>query len=373
MPNPTSPTDPARPTVREPQLVLEDLTSELLWTRVLRTPGLAARPSRVLLGMAAALIATLIGTLPTLWTDEPAIGPRIAGGVASSLQEAVAGIANLSVDGLVTAVTSFMLLPGRLLMDRPAETILLGIPMVVVLALFGGAISRAVSVEFATGRFTEWPQDLRASLSKLGSSSAAMLAPFALAGVLVGVIALGGFLLGVPVLDVLAAVLYGAALVLALFALGVLVLQTLALPMLTPAMMVEGTDGFDAVQRCYAYIIGHPLRLLAHAVLLLLLGAVSIGLAVIFAGGADRLARWAASRFTADAGLRVLEGAGDLAATQPVAHAVLEFWTSLLQLTVSGFAISYFFAAGTTLYLAARRICDGQEINELWNPATDPR
>ncbi len=141
--------------------------------------------------------------------------------------------------------------------------------------------------------------------------------------------------------------------------------------MLVPALMCEGTDAYDAVQRSYAYIIARPLRLLVHAAILLVLGAVSIGLFSGFAAGADALATSAAARLTSDAGVEVLIGAEDLDATQPMAHGIITAWRALRDLTVSGFAFSYFFAAGTVLYLVARRICDGQGITEVWDPAAD--
>jgi hypothetical protein len=365
---------PIQPPAREPQVLLHDLTAELLWPRALRTPALALRPGRVLLGMAAVFLATLIGNLSGLWTEEgtPTFADAIATPIGGSLQTAAGAVADLDANGFIRAVRSLVLLPGFLITERPLDTALLGLPIVAVFALFGATISRGVATEFTAARITEWPNDLRSSTRKLAWSFTALVAPLALAGLLIGIVILGGFTLGVPVVNIVGALLYAVALILCLVALFILILHALALPMIVPALMCEGTDGYDAVQRSYAYIIARPLRLLAHAALLLIMGAVSIVLVRIVAEGAIDLTDWAASQLNSDAGVRVLHGHEELTATQPAAHAIIEGWRAVIQTVVAGFAFSYFFAAGTVLYLHARRICDGQGTADIWNPDADP-
>ncbi len=364
----------SRPSAREPQILLHDLTGELLWPRALRAPALALRPARVLLGMAAVFLATLIGGLSALWTEDgtPTYSDAIARPIAESLQTAANAVANLDYGTFAASVEALVRLPGALITHRPLDTSLLGLPIIAVFALFGAAVSRSVATEYAAARITEWPQDLRVSIGKLGWSFTALIAPLALAGLLIGVVILGGFTLGVPVVNILGALLYAIALVLCLVALFILILHALALPMILPALMCEGTDAYDAVQRSYAYILARPLRLLAHAAILLVLGAVSVFLVRVFASGAIHLTDWAASQLTSDAGVRVLEGRDDLTATQPAAHAIIKGWRAVIHTAVAGFAFSYFFAAGTVLYLHARRICDGQGVTDIWNPDADP-
>lgn len=348
--------------------MLEDVARELLWTRTMRTPALAIRPSRVVFGMAAALLATVIGSIPLGDPDQPTVAERISGAISDVFTDATASILALDPAGFASAVTDLALFPGALIQDRPWATVLLGIPMLIAIALFGGAIARAAAVQFTSARYSDWPTDLRVSLRSLGASIASLIAPLALVGVIVLVIATAGVLLGVPVLDIIAALLYLVAILFSLLAVLILILHALAFPMLLPALMIEGTDAYDAVQRCYAYVLARPLHLLLHGALLLILGAVSIGLFALVARGGDQLAAWSASQFTTDAGLEVITGNGELTATQPSAHAIIAFYRSLRDLVISGFAISYFFCAGTVLYLVARRICDGQDVNDLWDP-----
>lgn len=361
------------PTVREPRVLLHDLTGELLWTRALRTPGLALRPGRVLLGMGAVFLASLVDKLAAGVTGRPSIAETLTSALSMSLAGAADAVGSLSVPGLVGAVAMLALMPGQLLVDRPWETLLVGLPVVAVFALFGGAISRGAAVQFAAARITEWPENVGVSGSKLGWSLAGLLGPLALAGLLVGVVVLGGFTLGVPVVNILGGLLYAVALGLSLLALLIMVMHALALPMIVPALMCEGTDAFDAVQRCYAYVIARPLRLLVHAGILLLLGAVSIAVFSEVAQGSIRLTDWAASRLNSDAGVRVLEGGPDLEATQPAAHGIIAGWRGLVAVVVAGFAFSYFFTAGTVLYLIARRICDGQGVGDIWTPEAGDR
>jgi uncharacterized membrane protein len=388
-----------RPAAREPQVLLHDLTAELLWPRALRTPALALRPARVLLGMAAVFLATLIGNLSALWTDDDAASsetataplgdsfqattdwtqsgtPTFADAIAIPLGRAMAAaaraVADLDPHAFTAAVRSLVMLPGYLITERPLDTALLGLPIVAVFALFGATISRGVATEFTAARITDWPNDLRTSAGKLAWSFSALIAPLAVAGLLIGVVILGGFTLGIPVVNILGALLYAVALILCVVALFILILHALALPMIVPALMCEGTDAYDAVQRSYAYIIARPLRLLAHAALLLILGAASIYIVGLVAQGAIQLTDWAASQLNSDAGVRVLDGRGELTATQPAAHAIIDGWRAVIQTVVAGFAFSYFFAAGTVLYLHARRICDGQGTADIWDPDAHP-
>lgn len=351
--------------------MLSDLTAELLWPKALRTPVLALRPARVMLGMAAVFVAALIGSLSRLWSDgQPRFTDAIADPITAALAAAARAVLTVNPGEFAYAAAALAEL-RRLPLERPIETIVLGLPILAVFALFGGAISRAVAIEFTAARFSEWPADTAVSIRKLGWSVGAIAVPPAVAGVLIGVVALGGFTLGVPVVNIIGALLFAIALLLSAFALILFVIHALALPMLVPALMCEGTDAYDAVQRTYAYIIAHPLRLLSHAAILLALGGIAIGLFSAFAGGANALATTAAAQLASDAGVEVLVGDANLSATQPMAHAIISGWRALLALAVSGFAFSYFFAAGTVLYLIARRICDGQGVTEIWDPAND--
>jgi hypothetical protein len=58
-------------------------------------------------------------------------------------------------------------------------------------------------------------------------------------------------------------------------------------------------------------------------------------------------------------------------ATHGWSRRVVNFWTGALELLLGAFFVSYFFTASTILYLLLRRLCDGQDVAELWMPAPD--
>ena len=61
-------------------------------------------------------------------------------------------------------------------------------------------------------------------------------------------------------------------------------------------------------------------------------------------------------------GLGVNEGTFDASAR------IIRFWTAIPLAFVSAAALSCAASAATMVYLALRRVCDGQDIAELWTP-----
>ncbi len=50
---------------------------------------------------------------------------------------------------------------------------------------------------------------------------------------------------------------------------------------------------------------------------------------------------------------------------------IVNFWTGALELLIGALLTSFYFTASTLLYLLLRRICDGQDVAELWTPAPE--
>jgi magnesium-transporting ATPase (P-type) len=138
--------------------------------------------------------------------------------------------------------------------------------------------------------------------------------------------------------------------------------------MIVPALAVEGTDAFDAIQRCYAYVIGRPLRYLTYLLILTLLGTFAAALFAMLARVSIEMTDWAAGFLANDATQRALTGEGDLGATKKWAHEFISYWRNFVEILIAGYIISLFFTSATLLYLAVRRICDGQGITEIWEP-----
>lgn len=359
--------------LREPQIMLSDLADELIWPRVLRAPALALSLGRLSAGCIAVFLIAVIsyfynllrtaGTGDTVAQSSPVPRP-----IESTVGSIIDSITSLDPIGLTHAVSQSAMLLRNTVMQDPLLTLLLGVPIIAVLALAGGTIARSASFEFAQGRFATREESVHFTLRRSLKYIGAVIAPVLFCAILFLIISLMGLLLSVPVVDVFGAVLYALMLVLGIVATVVLVVHVLALPMLVPALSVEGTDAFDAIQRCYAYVIGRPLRYFSYVLLLCVLGVIAATIALKLAALSLEMTDWAAAFISNDATQRALTGEGDLGATKQFAHRLIETWRSAVNLIAAGYIVSLFFTSATLLYLAIRRICDGQGLSEIWEP-----
>ncbi|PCI10025.1 hypothetical protein COB72_04595 [bacterium] len=361
--------------VRQPSLMLSDLTDDLLWPRILRAPALALSPSRLITGSICAFLLSIVLSLASM------VGPNgetEAGEANNQLQAlgdlfqtSLAGIqSNLrSMDpiGLAQSIGFASVAIRTTVMESPMISLLIGLPLIAILAVVGGAISRSTAIEFAKGQYATSDDTLGFALRRTRQFVGAVVGPIVACVLIFLLIAIGGLLLSFPVLDVVGAILYPIALGLGILTTIILMLHILALPMIVPALAIEGTDGFDAIQRSYAYVIGKPLRYLTYTLILTLIGVLSIAVFTMVAQSAVELTNWAASLFASDSTNRVLTSDGEMGATKPIANNIINIWHTIIQLAVAGYAISLFFTSSTLLYLVTRRICDGQDINEVWD------
>ena len=343
------------PSTREPSVLLRDLTDDLLWPRLLRAPAMALTPSRLIIGTIAAFVITVLSWAPSLWLDQT---PRVLPGTQD-----VASINPIDAFGQFHGLLYNTLFAAH---THPWTTLIIGVPILAVLSVFGCMISRSAAVEFAQGRISDSASTNAFVFHRVSHLLTGTLGPLVFAALLLGLISLGGFLISAPVVDIVGALHYALGLGLGLIVTLVLAMHILALPLITPSIACEGTDGFDAVQRSYAYIVGRPLRALVFGAILFTLGAIAFSVFQFLVIGAIGLTDSTLQLLANDAGTLVLSGGGELGATQPMAHSIIEFWRSLLQLVFAGYVISYFYTASTMLYLVLRRVCDGQEITEIW-------
>lgn len=356
---------PPPATTRRPEVLLGDLTAGLVWPGLLRAIPLALRPERIVLALAALVLVSLIARMS--WADGPALDERY-GEILGPLQATGASLSLLTLLGLsletVIAVARAWIEIQR---QDPIEAIVLGLPMLVIWCVFGGAIARSVAVEFALGRVIAWPKALACALASVRSLIGAVLAPTLFIGLLGLLVAVGAWaLMGVPVLDVVGAILFGVALLMGLLGALTVVGVLLGGHMLIPAVVCEGTDALDAVQRSFAYVFGRPARLVIY--LVVLTAQLLLGLALL---------TWLASftvQLTSDAAALFVTGESivpppDASGTGAATRRILSFWLALPGAVVSAFLVSFYFTASTLLYLTCRRVNDGQEIAELWTPA----
>lgn len=362
---------------RRPQLSpgIEDLLEDLLWPILLRAASLSIRPGRVATGILALLVSVLLSRLARLWSGEPDPLTDLGTRARRLALEAGGEALRLDLDGMLRSLWELALAPARTLLADPVSTVVV-LPLIVGVAVIPlGAICRVAACEVSHGSSLPVREGLAFAARRWLSLVGAFVVPVVLAGLIVGVLALfGAALLSLAYVDVVGGVLFGGAVVLGAVGVVVIGVSLLALPMLVPVVVCEGTDAIDAVQRAFAYVMLRPLRFAAYSAILLAQGLVVF---VVVAFVADR-AVWLAGRATTaipiphakDVVARAQDArVGAEGESNPgLAARSLAFWGNAAGLAVGGWVVSYVCCAGTLLYLAMRRVCDGQDVEELWSP-----
>lgn len=358
-------TDPARrPPLHRP-ITLRDLTGDLLWPGLLRAPAMALRPDRLGIALFTLVLLAALAKVPSLWLESSDTGP--ASLIGPPLSASNTALAPFLTGLLRHAVFD---LPATLFHTYPWTSLWFIVAGALALGLGGLALARQAALEFALRVVSPWTRGVGFSLSRLGSALVGLLVPPALVGLGALALAAGGWLLlSLQYANVLGAILYGLGLAGGLLAVVLAVLYLFALPMILPAIACESTDGLDALQRAFAYTLARPARLLLYAGILFVQGAIVVTLAHTIAGLAVEFTTAAAGAWTtlpATTGPKAGVGTNDLAA-----H-ILGFWNDLPTLLAAAFALSYAFSGSTILYLLMRRLCDGQEVSDLWMPTMIP-
>jgi len=348
-------------------VTLQDLLDDLLWPHLLRSWKLALAPGRI--GLSFLFVCFFIAV---------SLAANVGGGdpVGAILRRTVGGAAVATLpegnDGAVKAAHGlydlFLLGPVNNLREHPAA-MLIAMPLILLAwCAAGGAICRSCACEVSLRAALPWRQAVRFGLRKTPANAAAVGGPVALVwGACVLLWIAGRALFTWKVGGLLGAALFIFPLALCLV-LGVAVTAyLLAHSLLIPAVACEGTDSFDAVQRCYAYVLSRPGRLVGYVLV-----AFFAALPVIFAVSAiGHFAVYTAVTVTGaprDPGF--FRGLLDEPGGEhwKVARVLVSLWVTLLIAVLVSYIISLYFCTATNLYLVMRRLVDGQDIHELWTP-----
>ncbi len=353
-------------------MTLSDLWEQLVWPRLLEAPRLALRPAR--LGFAFVFligVAAIVGVADRLDGSEASVlRAYLSGDVPRQLEVAQRGVMQGESGQAARAVyRMFVSGPGKLISDSPWMVVLTLPVLLVWTALMGGAISRTAACDFAHGLRITWPQGLGFAAGRWPSLFGSLSIPLLLIWIKCAALAVGAWaLLGLPVLDVLGGLGWG------LFLLGGLVVTVLVLAfalghaMLVPAVTCDAADAIDSIQHAYAYVFARPLRLVLYLVILLVqasLVAMIGSLVIALVGGvtAGTTGVWLGER-----GGEILANRAGLEGSSRGAAWLINFWTAIPALLLSAYLVSLYWCSGTLLFLAMRRICDGQEPTEIWMP-----
>lgn len=377
---------------------LADLTDDLLWPLMLRAPGLALRAGRIGLVFFATLIVALLLSL----------GVSIDGLVGAGRNwAAVMGQVSPASESLLWS--AYISTPLTLVREFPITTLVF-VPVSLLIWIAAlGAVARMVACELAQGVHVPWPEALGFAGKRLLSMLGAVLGPVVFVWFIGLGLAVGGLLLlRWPGLNVAGGLLYGLSLMGGFVAVFVLVVYLLGHNLLIPAVVCEGTDSFDAVQRAYAYVCGKPLRLILYtvfgvvqwALVAVIAMAIATGVVTFTAKGASAWggkggeAIWAATHQTLAGAAALMSGQGGMGSRgtafmgmgeQPTAVATPDFraglegtyraeawlvglWAGVPVGLAFAYTVCLSMAISTTIYLIVRRINDGQDVAEIWMP-----
>ncbi|MBL8747129.1 MAG: hypothetical protein JNK58_12340 [Phycisphaerae bacterium] len=373
-PTPVNPNQPPPRTWRNGPVTLDELSAGLVWPTLLRTPVLALQPPRVLIGILVMLALWGIGRLLDwllAFGGVEAIGSplvwRLRDGWLDASEQLVSLHPAEALRFLGDATFGHVL---GLLEYRPLTAGLAVLLLAPIFAIGSGAIARSVAVDLAVGTNLGVRDSLAFALRRWASFLGALIIPVVLIGVGIGALKVAGWLfLGLPYLNVLGALAYGLFLLVGLFTYALLIGFMLGQPMLAPAVAVEGTDAVDAIQRVYAYLLGRPGRALIYLFLAIAQGLIAIGLAAWVLNGAADLTSSMAGSFLSGEKSRALFEPGHQAGA---AGAIVAFWQLCVALVLSGILVSWHATAGTLIYLLLRRVCDEQDLREVWMPGVIP-
>lgn len=355
-------------------IALSDLTEDLLWPRLFRVVPLALRPERLGIALFTILLCSLVarGMKNIVGADA---WNQLAPSFASALEEGSLRTAEWSIGGLLVAIEGWFSRGWWPLMrEHPLSLSACLVALAAILAVGGGAIARACAVEFSHGVVSPWTRTLGFAVSRTLALTTTLLAPLIVAGLICGGMAIGGWvLLNWPVVNILGSLLYIFFLLGGMIAVLLLFAYAIGGWMAVPAVVCEGTDAIDGLQRMYAYVVARPLRLILY----LALGFAQIALGVTVFG---TIAWWCVRLTGASAGALVGPPASDILGslaygpppptegTWTGAAHILSFWAAIPGAIVGAFALSGIVSTSTVVYLLMRRLVDGQDETELWMP-----
>lgn len=345
-------------------ITLGDLTEDLLWPHLFRAVPLALRPDRLGLAFFMLLIVRLLARLMAPASE----GPASVESLVTSTSRAF-GMADWRA--AATGGVAWLLgVPWGAVTEHPWRGVAVGLPVVLVLVLGLGAISRMAACEFSQSVMLPWTRGLAFALSRWASLAVAILGPLAVAaGFLLVVALVGGAFFNWSISAVAGGILYPVLLIVGGLAALTLAGYAFGHALLIPAVACEGTDSIDAVQRAYAYAVGRPIRLIAYqAVLYLVLGFAALVFSKIAWWVTGLTAKAAGFLAGGDAAI-VLSGSGQTpAGAWELTAKLIALWSTIPHMLVGAFLLSCGATGSTILYLLLRKLNDGQDFSEIWMP-----
>jgi hypothetical protein len=288
-----------------------------------------------------------------------------------------------------------LLMPVWLWHVHPWFLVLWLVVTLLLWSLFGGAISRMTIVDAAKGRVIGPTEAFAFAFHRWGWYLLAPVMPLIVVAVLGGLLALYGLLFNVPVLDIVASLVFIGALG-AGFLIALLVIGWLAgVHLMYPALSAEGTDAFDAVSRGFSYVLARPWRLVGYGFVAIVYGAITylfVGVIIFLIIVATRSAvsSWVFVDAQPPANVSTMSPGDELekfdalfpppvfgqleyqpnwdrlGATGDITATVMMIWIYLLIGVLGAYAISFYFSSFSVIYLLLRRYTDGTDLSQVY-------
>ena len=304
--------------------------------------------------------------------------------ISGQLYQGAQAVLNFDLFGLLASLYNVAVeTPLWAVQRHPVFMFLMGVWLLLLWAIFGGAISRIAAVHVARDEKPSVRQALRFSTGKLLSFLCAPLIPLMIVAGLVGVIATGGLLLYIPMLGpVAAALIFPLTLLVGVVITLVLVGTVGGMTLMYPTIAVEGSDSFDAISRSFSYVYARPWRAVWYALVAVVYGAVTflflrllafVLLAVVYLSESLLLMKdsaamkrwetiWPAPRW--DTLIYDLDYS-TMGMGETVAAMLMTLWVYTVIGLLGAYVISFYFSSSTIIYYLLRQEVDATEMDEV--------
>jgi hypothetical protein len=253
-------------------------------------------------------------------------------------------------------------------------------------SLFGGAISRSAIVEAAGGSTPGATDAFVYAWRRWLWYILAPLMPLLIIAGLGGLLALGGVVFNVWVLDILGGLFFALALAIGFLMALLLIGWIGGVHLMYPALSAEDSDAFDAMSRGYSYVLARPWRLILYTFISLIYGAVTYLFVGVFIFVTIYLTHWAIGLLVFGAfdggtyfnALFPPPQFGDLTRYRPDyehlnwsgsgAATLIMCWVFVLIGVVGAYALNFYLCSYSVIYLLLRRYTDGTDPAEIADP-----